>query len=121
MAPDFGAARFAGSFEFERAELQILCPMQLVAEGEQSGIGKGGRRERDAKREAVLLQSGRDRDRGEIEEVHEVGVVAEIAVQADRVGEKLGDRVVAAGGRGERGRPWNPTRRQLARCSAFSR
>ena len=53
----------------------------------------GRREQRDAERRAVRAHRGRQREAAEIEQVDEVGVGAEPAVELDRIGEHLLDRV----------------------------
>ena len=62
-------------------------------------VGERRRGERDAERQSVALEARRHRDRREVEQVHEVGVVAEVAVELHRVGLDLGDAVDGARGR----------------------
>jgi hypothetical protein len=57
-----------------------------------------GRQERDAERCAVVCDRRRHREAGEIEQIDEVGVGAEVAVEPHRIGLDLGDGV----GRGRR-------------------
>ena len=59
---------------------------------------EGGRDEADAEGKAVGTEAGGDGDGGEVEEVDEVGVGAEVAVELDGVGGDFGDRVGAGRG-----------------------
>ena len=58
--------------------------MEPVCDLQQAVVGECFSDQRDAKRQAVGLESGRDCHRCKIEQIHEVGVLAEIAVQLER-------------------------------------
>jgi hypothetical protein len=59
----------------------------------------GGRQQRDAERNAVGAHRGRQRQPAEVEQVDEIGVGAEPAVELDRIGQHLRGRI---GGRRRR-------------------
>ena len=83
----------------QRSEREVLVPLQPVGESAQRGVAPGGRRQGDAEGQPVRLHPGRRGDRGKIEQVHEVRVIAEVGVQPYRIGEHLGHGIVTPRGR----------------------
>ena len=70
-----------------------------AADGRQQRICPARREQRDAERHAVLAHRGRHREPAEIEQVDEVGVGAEPAVELDRIGQHLLDGIDRGRGR----------------------
>ena len=83
----------------QRAKREMLVAVQAVGEGAKRRVAPRRRRQRHAERQPVLLHPGRQCDGGEVEQIHEIRVIAKVGVQPDRVGQHFGDRVVTAGGR----------------------
>ena len=52
---------------------------------QQSGIAERGSDQRDTEGQTVGAKSGRDCNRGKVQKVDEVGVVAEIRIQLNRI------------------------------------
>ena len=71
--------------------------MKHAADLDEPRVLAAGREQRDAERHAVVDRR-RQRQPGEIEQVDEIGIGAEPAVQLNWIGENLLDRV--GGGRG---------------------
>ena len=69
--------------------------MQRLAERKQTRIAEGGPDQGDTEWQPVILEAGGDGDCSQVEEVHEIGVDAEIAVEHERIGEHLGNGVLA--------------------------
>ena len=77
----------------ERAERQPGRGVEFAPDRRQRRIFAGRRQQRDAERRAVGPHRGRHRQPAQIEQVDEIGVGAEPAVELDRIGEHLVDRV----------------------------
>ena len=92
-------ARFAGILASVAPSAEVCRAVNLVAEAQQCGVAKGRRGERDAERQSVRLEPDGNRDTREVEEIHEIRVEAEIAVESNRIGEHFGDGVLARRGR----------------------
>jgi hypothetical protein len=91
--------RLEGDGRFCDANAATQCTMITCAEREELVVRKRGRDKGDAKRQAVSeSEAGGKRERGEIEEIYEIRVVAEIAVQLDGIGENFCDPIRSAGG-----------------------
>ena len=71
--------------------------MQAIREGKQRNFGEGLADEADAEGKAVGAHAGGKGDGCEVEEVNEVGVLAEVAVALDGIGGDLFDGVGARG------------------------
>ncbi len=83
----------------ERAERQFGLRMHDAAEACEHRVAAGARQEGHAIGRAVAGERDRHREAAQIEQVHEIGIGAEIAVERDRVGLDLRLRV---GGRHRR-------------------
>ena len=73
--------------------------MEHAADAGERGVAPGGRQQRDAERNAVGAHRGRQRQAAEIEQVDEIGVGAEPAVELDRIGQHLRGRIGGRRGR----------------------
>ncbi len=69
--------------------------VEAVGESEESSVVKCGRNDADAKGKPIGAESCGDCDGGEVEQVDEVGVGAEVAVEFDWIGSDLGNGVSA--------------------------
>ena len=83
------------------AEGQAGVGLPAGGQFEQRQILVGRGKQGHAKGQAVGAEGGRHRHRGVIQQVHEVGVIAQVRVEADRVGLHRGDGGVPPGGGGE--------------------
>ncbi len=81
------------------AERQGHRALPAGAEGQQGALGIGARNQGDAERHAVGPEAGRHGERRQAEEVHEVGVVAEMRIVEHRLALEIGQRVDRAGRR----------------------
>ena len=82
----------------KRAHRQAGVGVECPADGGQERIVAARREQRDAERDAVRPHRGRHGEPAQIEQVDEVGVGAEPAVELERIGQHLIDGV--DGGRG---------------------
>jgi hypothetical protein len=73
--------------------------VERPADRSEHGVFAGGRDQRDAEWRAAGMHRRRHRERGEVEQVDEIGVGAKPAVELDRVGQHLLDRVGGGNGR----------------------
>ena len=71
----------------------------LIAAGkvEQSPVGPGRTDQADAKAGGVVAKACRPGDGAHVEQVHEIGVAAQIGIQGQRFGQQLPDPVGRAG------------------------
>ena len=98
MAP-IGNGDSGGCGSALAAERQPGVGMEPPADARQLRIVAGRRQQRDAERDAVGAHRGRQRQAAQIEQVDEIGVGAEPAVELDRIGQHLRDRVDGRRGR----------------------
>ncbi len=77
-----------------RAQRQPGGVVEALAQLGQLEVAAAAADQRDAEGQAVVAQAARHRDRRVVEQVHEVGVLAQVAVERDRRGQHLLDRVV---------------------------
>ena len=84
---------------FRCAERKVLRPVEHVGQRTQRVVVPGRRDQRHAKRQSVRLKVGRNGHRAEIEQIDEVGVVAELGVERDRIRQHFADRKLTAGRR----------------------
>ena len=82
-----------------RPERQVGLRVERATEAREQRVLAGGRKERHAERRAVGRDRRRHREAGKIEQIDEVGVGAEIAVEPHRIGLDLGHRVGRRHGR----------------------
>ena len=82
-----------------RAHRQSGVGVKHAAERGEQRVAAAGRQQRDAERRAVRPHARRQREAGEVEQVDEIGVGAEPAVELDRIGQHLLDRVDGRHGR----------------------
>jgi hypothetical protein len=94
-----------------------LC-LPAQAEAGERGVARGRPDEGDAERQPVAREAGRQRQRAPAEQVDEVGVAAELGVDADRVGIDLGVAWMARRGRHHQQVDVVPERADLALCFA---
>ncbi|MNR03444.1 hypothetical protein D3C85_1193360 [compost metagenome] len=80
---------------------RALLPLQTIRHAQQILIGERTSKQRHAPRQTVAHETARHGDGGVVEQVHEVGVIAQFGVAQDRFGFEFcqGDR--AANGRRE--------------------
>ena len=81
-----------------RPERQAQRGMQALGLSKQGEILKRLRKQGDPARQALRAETGRHRDRGVIQQVHEIGVVAQIAVEPNRLGGFFIAAINGAGG-----------------------
>src|SRR5262249_35200142 len=104
MRPADGDLNHGFAFDFRRTalrqglvqtpELEILRPVKRVGESAERNVAPSRGRQGYAERQPVGLKAGWNRDRGEVEQVHEVRIVTEVGVQSYRVRHDLGDSIL---------------------------
>ena len=126
LAPSAAGARpgsgcGAGSGCAGRALRQPGGVVVALAELGQLQVAAAAADQRDAEGQAVGAQAAGHRDRGVVEQVDEVGVGAQVAVERHRVGLHRLDRVVRGRGRHQQHVDVAPTSPRRAAPSARSR
>ena len=111
-----GNAASGGCARPLRAHRQFGVGMEHAADAGELRVVSRRRQQRDAERNAVGAHRGRQRQAAEVEQVDEIGVGAEPAVELDRIGQHLRGRV---GGRRRRQHHRVEVRQRRARrCAA---